>query len=207
MSSLIRSMHNQVSLVNQCVGEIGTTLQDGVSKKIQKSKTSMSHSFHSVSQGCQETARYAGRQFINTIDKIESILYQHKKTLLFIGCCTITASTAPLLFFPVVLASAALRIEATRKLNETADNYLKDEHNPYKYDSQFKCIKSLGLAISTVAALDSLAMGTLFLTIPLATVLLPVAAGMAAGNALATWGMNRANYLASEPRSENRDRI
>ena len=133
---------------------------------------------------------------IATINKIEAFLFEHRETLLFTGCCLTTAYLAPHLFFPAAIAAIIVRVELARNLRNAAEYYLKDERNPYKLNPQYNaCISAVDLTLGVIAAVDSVAIGTILMCNFWTISFMPILGGVAAGSCLAKMGMNATHFL------------
>jgi hypothetical protein len=176
--------------------EVGTTVQQQVSNTVQQTKICVINFGHD----CQNTANQISQACLDTVNKIEGFLYYHKETIFFIGCSLTTAYFAPHLFFPTVIVSVIARIELARNLKKVADYYLKDERNPYKLNPKYDiCVNTVDVTLGTIAALDAVALGTIFMTNFWTVYLIPVLGGVVAGNCAAKLAMNMTNLLGSAP--------
>lgn len=145
-----------------------------------------------------ETPEVARQKCIEIAIKVKDFLWRHKKTILFVGLSVLTAAFAPEIFFPVAIATIIVRVVATYALKHLADYYMKDERNPYKIKPLFgpDYVSPLDITLGVIAALDAVALGTIFTTsakfVPL-HIILPIAGGIVAGNFIAKVGMDIAN--------------
>lgn len=177
-------------------------MQQGMYRLIRSIQSDGAQVYHAVGQRCHNTAKHVASKCRETIDKIEWFLYQNKETIFLTSCSLATAYFCPYLFFPAAIVGTFVRIEVAYNLKNAADYFLKAEHNPYRLHPQYdKCVNSLEMAIGTVAAIDAIALGTLFVTNCWSVYLVPpILGGLAAGSAVAKMGMNFSHFLA--PTSE-----
>jgi hypothetical protein len=198
MTGFVGSIQSQFYNAYDWAEEIGVTVQQQVSNQFQRTKVCVIN----FGQECQNTAIQVSRACVDTANKIEGFLYHHKETLFFIGCSLTTAYFAPHLFFPTVILSVVARIEIARNLKKVADYYLKDEHNPYRVNPKYDtCVNTVDVTLGTIAALDAVALGTIFMTNFWTVYLIPVLGGIVAGNCSAKFAMNVTNLLAPSPAS------
>lgn len=200
MTGFIGSIQNQFCDIYDWAGEIGTSVQQQVSSQVQRSKACVIN----FGQSCHDTATRINRACIATANKIGAFLYYHKETIFFIGCSLTTAYFTPHLFFPIAILSVVARIEVARNLKNVADYYLKDERNPYKLNPKYDiCVNSVDITLGTIAALDALALGTIFMTNFWTISLIPALGGVVAGNCVAKFAMNITNLLDPAPELES----
>jgi len=167
--------------------EVGVTIQNRVVGHFRRTQNSMTEAYHAVSQSCQHMTDRVGQ----TINNVEEFVFRNKMTLFFIGCAVATAYFSPLLFFPAVIITVIVRVEISRHLQKAADYYLKDERNPYKVNPQYeKCVNTLELTFGIIAAVDAIALGTLFVAGFWPVALIPILGGIAAGSSATKFGKN-----------------
>lgn len=161
-------------------------VQHGVTAKIHAAQDFVEPKYLSVRQKC-----------IDSAEKTKDFILTHKKELFFIGCGIITAYFAPQLFFPAAVITLILRVQGARQLEKLADHYMKDDRNPYKTNPQYgpHYVSTLALTMGTIAAVDSLALGTFFAPASLSVALLPIVGGVAVGSTVAKLGMDIAHRL------------
>jgi hypothetical protein len=139
-----------------------------------------------------QKVQYLREKCQETVNKILKFLEQNKKNLFFGLCCLTTALLAPHLFFPTAAVTIILRIEITCQLNQLATTFLKDEVNPFKGPRTNGYVSSLDATMGAIAALDAIALATLFPATSLSIIILPAIAGIAAGNVAARLAMDLA---------------
>lgn len=194
MSGFVGNIQNQFYNAYDWAEEVGVVVHHQISNKAQQTKVCIIN----FQEGCKDKANSATQACLNTINKIEEFLYHHKETIFFIGCSLTTAYFAPHLFFPTVILSVVVRIELARNLKKVADHYLKDERNPYKLSPKYDtCVNTIDVSLGTIAALDAVALGTIFMTNFWTVYLIPILGGVVAGNCAAKFAMNVTNFLRS----------
>lgn len=94
----------------------------------------------------------------------------------------------------MAIATIILRVELSRHLKKLANEYLKNDHNPYLLNPKHgpTYVTSLDLTLGAIAALDAIALGTIFVAGSWSVALIPVLGGIAAGSVAAKWGMDKA---------------
>ncbi|KIC71684.1 hypothetical protein DB44_DE00100 [Candidatus Protochlamydia amoebophila] len=124
----------------------------------------------------------------NTLKKIELFIRNNLHNILFLSASCATAYFSPSLFIMGAVLAIVLRFEVRYLFNE----YIKEEHNPYLDGIKFgpNYVNNTSLLIATVAAIDSIALGTFFTTNYIGVSLFPFAGGLAAGNILAQRGID-----------------
>lgn len=132
-----------------------------------------------------------------SVEKTKIFVLKHKEDIFFIGCCAATAYFSPALFFPVAIATIILRVELSRHLKGAAEEYLKDDHNPYKVNPQYgpHYVSNLDITLGAIAAIDAVALGTIFIAGSWTVALIPALGGIAAGSVAAKFGMDAAHSL------------
>ena len=136
--------------------------------------------------------------FLQTVDKVELLLYRNKDTIFYVGCSVTTAYFSPYLFASSAAATAIGRIELTRKLRNFSDEYIKDDKNPYKQDNRYSSyITPLEITMGAAAAANAIALSALVITNPCSTLVMPMIGGAAVGSGIAKVGMNLTSYLKS----------
>lgn len=199
MVNLVTYIQNQAFLAYEWADEVGETIQEEISNHIEGSKESFADAYEAITQSCRQKRRHFNQNCQATVDKVKLFIYKNKEALFFIGCSAATAYFAPFLFFPVAIATTVLRIEFSHHLKNLADEYLKEDKNPYKLNRYLyyeNCVSSLDLIMGTIGAADAIALGTIFMTNSWTIFLLPAIVGVAAGNCAAKLGMNISHFLA-----------
>jgi hypothetical protein len=169
-----------------------------IQNQVEASKVSLLDAYQAVSQSCRQTGSQLSQNSQLIVDKIQRFVDENKEAIFFTGCCGAAAYFGPTLFFPVALITAVVRVEFSRNLKKLANDYLKDDKNPYKLNPYYdNCVSSLDLMMGTVGGVDAIALGTIFMTNSWAVNSLPILAGIAAGNCLAKLGMNASHFLVS----------
>lgn len=192
MNYIQATIINQLNDTCEWAGNVGVRVREGVHNQGEKVRATVID----LGQSCQRTAHQISRSCLDTADRINNFLYENKETIFFIGCCITTAYFAPSLFFPGFFLSLAGRIELSHTFRNLADHYLKDEVNPYKLNPKFdNCIGTLSLGVEFIAAIDTLAVGTIFMTNAWTLYTIPFLGGIIAGNSVAKLGMNLTNFL------------
>lgn len=186
MADLQAYMSNQLNHAGQWANGMKNHVQQGVTAKIHAAQDYVGPKYQSARQKC-----------IATAEKIKDFILNHKVELFFIGCSVATAFFAPQLFFPAAVITIILRVESARQLEKLADHYMKDDLNPYKTNPQYgpNYVSTIALTMGTIAAIDSLALGTFFAPATLTVALLPILGGIAAGSTIAKLGMDIAHRL------------
>lgn len=130
-----------------------------------------------------------------SVGKIKEFVLSHKKEIFFLGCCAITAFFAPHLFFTAAVVTIIFRVLLSEFLQKLAENVLQDNYNPFKTIplNSLKYISNLDIALETIAAVDAVALGTIFTAGTWTVALLPILGGIAAGNTAAKIGINIAH--------------
>jgi hypothetical protein len=203
MVNFIGNIQDQFFLAYEGITEVGATVQQQVTYQLHEGKEAVAHTYRSFVQGCQDEINEVTFICQVTANKVEGFLFRNKETLFFIGCCAVTAHFSPHLFFTAAIVTVILRVEFTRNLKKLADYYLQDERNPYVIQPYYnKCVNALDMTLASVAAVDAVALGTIYLTNSWLVFLLPALGGIAAGNCLAKWGMNVSDFLVPASGSE-----
>ena len=128
----------------------------------------------------------------STAEKVTNFLYAHKEEIFFGVCTAASIYFAPQLFFPAAIITIILRVEIKHFLKSYANEYLKDEKNPYQLHPYYgpKYVSSLNLSMGTIAAIDAIAIGTVFTAGSWSIAALPILGGIAAGSVIAKIGMD-----------------
>lgn len=190
------SMGQKLSAAYKWTEEKSVSVRTTVSRKIQATRASVIDTYQSIGLNCRKAAEQAKLKYRETADKVAQFIYLNKGALFLAACSLTTAYFSPIRFFPSLLIGAVVRLEISHNLKKAADYYLKDERNPYKLSSKYEnCVSRLDVAMGTIAAIDAIALATLFVTNSWTIALLPALGGLAAGSALAKWGMNLSNFL------------
>jgi hypothetical protein len=185
MVYLLTTLHNQLQQACHLAGGIGTSVNQRLANGIRITKVNIAQTSQSIVQGSKRT-----------IDKTIDFVDRNQTNIFFVGCCCVTAYFAPSLFFPVLVATIIVKVELSRHLKHYAKEYLKDDHNPYLLNPLRgpNYITTLDVTMGAIAAVDALALGTIFLANSWAVTLLPVLGGLAAGSCLAKLGMDLAHF-------------
>lgn len=163
----------------------------------QKVSKDVTDSCHSISTGCQNAVDSVKLKCRATAGKVSETLH-NKQIMFFVTCCTSAAYFTPHLFLPTVIITVITRMELTSYLKKTAEFYMKDDRNPYKINPRYEnCISALDFTLGTIAGLNGLALATFYITNSWAVYFLPVLGGVAAGSAIAKWGMNTFTCLST----------
>lgn len=182
MTSLAGSIQNQFNAAYDWVEGTGVAVKQEVSNKVQRAKISVMN---------------AGQACVDTADKVKAFLYENREAIFFTGCSLTTAYFAPHLFFPSFIITIAARIEFSRTVKEYMERNGYKLINP-KFESYFNTVD---VALGTLAALDAVALGTIFLTNSWTVYLIPAMGGVLAGNTVAKYVMNYTNLLADPEQS------
>ncbi len=187
LSSLISTFHQTYDRA----GDIRTTLHHKMTRQVQRTQDSIEHAYQVTSQNCQQAGHYVSQKYHETADKASTFVYNNKDKIFFAGCCIATAYFAPELFLGSAVITLILRVEISHYLKKLADDYLKDEVNPYKSHPRYdNYMSSIDLMMGGIAAVDAIALGTLFVAGSWTVAVLPALGGVAAGNCAAKWAMD-----------------
>jgi hypothetical protein len=123
-----------------------------------------------------------------TVEKTETFIRNNLSNILFFSSSCATAYFSPHLFVAGAILAVVIRLEIKHLFNE----YIQDQHNPYIEGTPFgpDYVESTGLVAASLAAIHSIALGTLFLANSMTVRLFPIVGGIAAGNVLAKIGMD-----------------
>lgn len=152
-----------------------------------------------IHAGVQKVGTAISETTHKTSAAVGKFVYENSNTLLYTGFTVTTAALAPQFFFPAAIVTTILRIEITRFLKEMCEEYFKPEKNPMKGEAR-PIVSNVNLALASVAALDTVALTTLFTSTSIVINLLPALGGVAAGNSFAKMIMRWAEKRAEERR-------
>lgn len=195
----VKNISNQFHPIYEHIEKAVETTQQKITNQTHKIHAFVLNTQHSINQTCHHATRCVSQKCQHTIAKVEGFICQNKETILFIGLSATTAYLHPFLFFPTAIIATAVRIEVARNLKKFFDDNWKDEKNPYKnpqYVRYKDCISTLDTVIGAIAAIDSIALATIYSTNFWAISILPILGGIAVGNAVAKFGMNKSGLLA-----------
>ena len=136
---------------------------------------------------------------IDTAAKTKAFVIANKATIFFVGCSAITAVFFPEMFFAAAIVTIIVRVELNWLFKKLAAEYLKDDHNPYLLNPYYgpDYVTPLTVTMATVAAVDSLALGTIFVAGSMTVALLPVLGGIAVGSVVAKLGIDMAQRISN----------
>jgi ElaB/YqjD/DUF883 family membrane-anchored ribosome-binding protein len=185
MVYLLDTLQNQLQQAYHLAGEVGASVNQRMTNGIHTAKVYIAQTNQAVKQGCKKT-----------IEKTIDFVTRNQTNIFFVGCCCATAYFAPHLFFPVLIATIIVKVELSRHLKHYAKEYLKDDHNPYLLNPLRgpNYITTLDVTMGAIAAVDAIALGTVFLANSWAVSLIPALGGLAAGSCIAKWGMDLAHF-------------
>ncbi len=100
----------------------------------------------------------------------------------------------------MLVATIILRVELTFYLKKLANEYLKPEKNMYLLNPRFgpNYVSTLDVTMAAIAAVDAIALGTIFVAGSWTVTLIPALAGITAGSCAARLGMDIAQ-MADQP--------
>ena len=188
LSFALDNFHNKFQEFYSCCEQATSAVKKEAEAKIHSAKNYMDQKYQATCQNIQISA-----------NKTKDFIYNNRETLFFIACATVTAVMAPHLFIPFTIATIVVRIELAKYLKNLANEYLKDDHNPYMLDPLYgpNYISTLDLTLVAIAAIDSIALGTIFLTSSLTIALLPAVGGIVVGSCIAKYSMDSFQSLSS----------
>lgn len=175
------NISDQIHQASLWANGLKNDVQQSASQKVHAAQTYIVTTSLSIRQTCVDTAQ-----------KTKQFIYDHKEEIFFTGCSAVTAFFAPHLFFPAAVITIIIRVELNWHLKKLAKEYLKDDHNPYLLNALYgpRYVSTLDLSMGTIAAIDSLALGTIYIAGSWSIALLPALGGIAAGSAAAKLGMD-----------------
>lgn len=192
MNSILGNLQNQFQEAYYKIEEAGRSFQQSASDQLQQAQEYVAQSSQSFCQSCETTK-----------EKTIEFVQRNQKTIFFIGASCVTAYLAPHLFFTAAIATIILRVEFDRRLREYMDTNFKAERNLYNLNPFYgpSYVSSVDLTMATIAALDAIALGTIFIAGSWTVALIPVLGGLAAGDCLAKRGIDFAysNRVPSQP--------
>lgn len=198
-NNLVGNLHQTYSHAYQAINDGYQQAGQYVSQKSQEAADSVyntySHAYQTINGSCQQVGQYVSQKSQEAANNIYNFTYANKDKIFFAGCCAATAYFAPQLFFTAAVATAITRVELTSHLKQLANEYLKDERNPYKLNPRYDdCVSTLDLTMGSIAVVDAIALGTLFTAATLPVAILPALGGIAAGSCAAKLAMNVVNF-------------
>lgn len=153
-----------------------STVSDGISKGKQSVINGISTGAETITASCKAAS-----------DKTYDFVTDNYQTIFFAASTCATAYFAPHLFVPGAIAAVIVRLE----LRNLVDTYIKDEHNPYigtKFGPNY--VKTTEFVLALAAAVDAVALATVFYTNSWTVSLMPILGGVVAGNVAAKIGMD-----------------
>lgn len=147
-----------------------------------------------INQGCEHTQT----RVYQVAKNIDNFVRRNAYNFLYVASTAATAYFAPHLFFPTLIVTAIIRIEATRYLRNIAKEYCKEEKNPFVNHSYPDRVNTTELALAVIAATDAVALGTLFTARSLTVNLIPILGGIAAGNTLGKFAIEGLDYCSQK---------
>jgi hypothetical protein len=192
---------------NYIADPVSMGVRSGYQAVAQGAQSGYQRASNSVHANCVYMGNKASEAVRQTTDKVADFFYKQSGTLLYIGCTVATATFSPQLFIPTVIASLIVRIEATRYMRDMAKEYLKPEKNFMETGAARPTITTLDMAMATIAAVDAVALGTIFYSHSITINLLPALGGIAAGSSFAKAVMNWAEKPVQQavPQEETQD--
>lgn len=168
-----------------------TNLSDGVYQGYQGATNKIHQAFkitgNAVSDACHKTTH-----------AVAKFVYENRHEIMYTGFSLTTAYLAPQLFFPTLIVTVILRIEINRYLKEFCSKNLKEDKN-WMNGPQRPIMTSLDLSFAAIAAIDALALSSVFISTSIVVNALPILGGIAAGSSFAKMVMRRAdNYEVEE---------
>ncbi len=150
---------------------------------------------------CLQTTNRVSECCINTVNKIINFLYGNRDLIFFTGCTLPLAYFQPRIFFPTAIGAFLFRIEITRILRNLANEYMKDEKNPYKLQPHFRSpITKLDVLFTVIASANAIALSKMLIpSNEYTTYLIPGFAGLIAANVSAKLAMNWSEFLGKRP--------
>ena len=183
MGIALGNLQDQFQQAYQWAGGKAGVIRNEISAELGKAKQAVIHGTQVVQLKLLEAA-----------NKTQEFVLRHKETIFFFGCACVTAYFAPQLFFPVLVATIIIRVELTYYLKKLANEYLKPEKNMYIQTPFFgpNYISTLDVTMAAIAAVDAIALGTIFVANSWTVAIIPALGGLAAGSCVAKWGMDMA---------------
>ena len=198
-----QGVSRRLQQVQQRVTDAYQSCRQSVNRQVERVQQFTTATCRSIEESAQQVGRQINSKCQEITERVSNVFEQNKRNFFFIACSITTAYLAPQFFFPAAVVTVIARIELAHFLKKAAQNYfdLKDDNKPYKSNRYEECVNSLDFTLGTIAAIDSLALGTFYLTGYWSVALLPILGGIAAGNAMAKWGMNSFNFFAPPART------
>lgn len=151
--------------------QVANQLTGFVQTKYQEARKGAKDSYEAASLICRYTA-----------DKVQDFVRTNKKEILFGGCTAVTAFFSPQVFVPVMIATILVRTVATEFMKDQVKESSCLKPSIY-YGPNY--VSRIWLTLATIAAVDAIALGTLFYTHTLWVSAFPVALGAVAAGEMA----------------------
>jgi hypothetical protein len=188
-ASIYSGVSNNVQKAHHYIIVTRNSIYSGVSSKVKKIHDDVINKCDTIYKSCKATA-----------EKIEAFIIRNRANIFFIACGIATAYFAPHLFFPIAIATIIVRVEFDRRAKNWTNENMKTEKDPYKKNPTYgpHYVNSIDLTLAAIAAIDAIALGTLFVAGSWTVALLPLLGGIAAGSCAAKLGMDIAHHFKTK---------
>lgn len=195
LDNIKTSFENYCTSANQIFEDKKDQIRQKINHIYESTSQNASQVYGNVSSATATQYLCLKNEASKTSHAIENFVKKYQRELFYGACLVTTAYFAPNLFFISLIATAIIRYQLTETLRAAAQNYLKAEKNPFIHGSSPMKISRLDVTLAAIAAIDALALGTLFYSNSTTVNLIPVLGGIAAGSTMAKTALESANWF------------
>lgn len=210
MDYIHNTLSNAYNDAYNCVADQASYVSDTISTKVNSVYKATMDAMQLACDTVTSSVTYAKDSTLKALNDtkkaIEDFINENSQELLFVGATLVTLGLSSSVAVPVFFVSIFVRLEIDRRLKELADKYLKNENNPYQSTDKYKVVSDFDFSIGVIAAIDSVALSTLFSSSLVLVNLFPLFGAIVAGSCAAKLIMNmmsEENPQASESENVN----